>query len=148
MKRGGDVPETKFTIGKLSKRTNVHIETIRYYERIELLPKPARTVGGQRIYAVDDVRRLVFIRRSRELGFSLQEIRNLLALVDGGDATCAEVKDLTIRHLIDVQDKIADLRKLEGVLQDMAAKCEGGEVPECPVIEALSEETENTAVKV
>ena len=126
-----------FTIGALSKGTGCHIETIRYYERIGLMPKPSRSPGGHRLYEDDHLRRLTFIRRSRELGFTLEEVRGLLRLVDGGSYTCAEVKALTLDHAAEVRRKVADLRKLERVLADMAAECEGGEVPECPIIDAL-----------
>ena len=99
-------------IGTFSERTGCHIETIRYYERIKLLPKPPRTEGGHRLYDREQVKRLVFIRRSRELGFSLDEIRTLLRLVDGKRYTCQEVKTITETHLEDVKRKIADLRRL------------------------------------
>ncbi len=126
-----------FTIGALSKGTGCHIETIRYYERIGLMPKPPRSPGGHRLYQDDHLRRLTFIRRSRELGFTLEEVRGLLRLVDGGSYTCAEVKTLTLDHAAEVRRKVADLRKLERVLKEMAAECEGGEVPECPIIDTL-----------
>ena len=126
-----------FTIGALSKGTGCHIETIRYYERIGLLPEPPRSPGGHRLYEEDHLRRLTFIRRSRELGFTLEEVRGLLRLVDGGSYTCAEVKTLTLDHAAEVKRKVVDLRKLERVLREMAAECEGGEVPECPIIDAL-----------
>lgn len=125
------------TIGGLSKETGVNIETIRYYERVGILPAPPRTEGGHRLYMQPHVKRLTFIRRSRELGFSLDEIRALLHLVDGGDFTCAEVEAITLQHLDGIRRKIADLRKLERVLRKMAAQCDGGAVPECPVIDAL-----------
>lgn len=127
-----------FLIGTLSKRTGVNIETIRYYERIGIMPAPPRTEGGQRVYDHGHLQRLAFIRRSRELGFSLDDIRALLKLVDGGDYTCGEVRDMTVAHIADVRKKIADLRRMERVLKDMAAKCEGGDVPQCPIVEALS----------
>ena len=126
------------TIGTLSKRTGVNIETVRFYERVGMLPKPPRSAGGHRIYGHDQLMRLGFIRRSRELGFSLDEIRELLRLVDGGRYSCAEVKAITLDHLADVRRKIADLRRLERTLADVAGKCRGGKVPDCPVIEALS----------
>ena len=126
-----------FTIGALSKGTGCHIETIRYYERIGLLPKPPRSPGGHRLYEDDHLRRLTFIRRSRELGFTLEEVRGLLRLVDGGSYTCAEVKALTLDHAAEVRRKVADLRKLERVLKEMAAECDGGEVPQCPIIDTL-----------
>jgi MerR family mercuric resistance operon transcriptional regulator len=124
-------------IGALSKHTEVNIETIRFYERIGILPKPPRSAGGQRIYGQDHLKRLSFVRRSRELGFSLDEVRGLLKLVDGGRYTCAEVKMITLDHLADVRRKIADLRRLEQTLADVAGKCRGGKVPKCPVIDAL-----------
>ncbi len=126
-----------FTIGALSKGTGCHIETIRYYERIGLMPKPPRSPGGHRLYEDDHLRRLTFIRRGRELGFTLDEVRGLLRLVDGGSYTCAEVKALTLDHAAEVRRKVADLRKLERVLKEMAAECDGGEVPECPIVDTL-----------
>ena len=125
------------TIGVLSKNTGCHIETIRYYERIGLLSKPPRTEGGHRLYGRDQLKRLVFIRRSRELGFSLEEIRTLLKLVDGKRYTCEEVKTVTNRHLEDVRKKISDLRKLQKTLRAISSQCEGGLVPDCPIIDAL-----------
>ena len=124
-------------IGELSRHTGCNIETIRYYERIGLLPPPPRTEGGHRLYADEHLKRLTFIRRSRELGFTLREVRGLLELVDGGDFTCEEVRVLTLEHLSEVRQKVADLRKLERVLKTMAAQCSGGNVPECPIVEAL-----------
>lgn len=136
---GGDGASraARLTVGALSKRTGCNIETIRYYERIGLMPKPPRTVGGHRIYDQDHLKRLNFIRRSRALGFTLDQIRGLLGLVDGGDYTCAEVKALTVGHRDEIRQKIADLATLERVLTEMAAQCEGGVVPDCPVIDAL-----------
>lgn len=125
------------TIGTLSQRTGCNIETVRYYERIGLMPHPARTGGGHRLYGQDHVKRLGFIRRSRELGFTLDQVRTLLRLVDGRRYTCAQVKRITVAHLDEVQRKVADLRTIERVLKDMAAQCDGGTVPECPVIDAL-----------
>ena len=126
--------------GSLSKETGVNIETIRYYEKIGLMPDPDRTPGGHRIYDQSHLKRLSFVRRSRELGFTLHEIRELLELVDGGDYTCAEVRDRTIVHLEDVAQKICDLEKMQSTLNSMAAKCDGGLVPECPIVDALFSE--------
>lgn len=125
------------TIGKLSERAGVRIETIRYYEREGMLPRAPRTEGGHRIFDDAHLRRLLFIRRSRELGFSGAEVQALLGLVDGG-YTCGEVRDLTLRHLAAVRAKIADLRRLEKTLAEISSECRGGKVPDCPVIEALS----------
>lgn len=113
------------------------METIRYYEKIGLLHEPDRTGSGHRVYSGDDQRRLKFILRSRELGFSIGELRGLLKLVDRNDFTCGEVLDVTIRHIADIKSKIADLKKLERTLSAMSSQCAGGEVPECPVIDSL-----------
>ena len=129
----------EFSIGVLSERSGVNIETIRYYEKIGVMPKPARSAGGYRVYGNDHARRLHFVRRGRELGFSLDELRGLLRLVDGHSYTCREVHDLTIEHLKDIRQKIADLRRLERAMSDMAAQCTGNQVPECPIIDALFE---------
>ena len=115
-------------IGALSKRTGCNIETIRFYERIGIMPKPARTQGGHRVYTQDHLKRLTFVRRSRELGFTLDQVRNLLSLVDSDDYTCDEVKEMTLEHMGDVRHKIADLRKLERVLDDMVSQCDHGAV--------------------
>ena len=125
------------TIGGLSQKTGCHIETIRYYEKIGLLPKPLRSEGGHRLYGADQIKRLVFIRRSRELGFSLDEIRTLLRLVDGKRYTCQEVKTITETHLEDGKRKIADLRRLQKTLAAISGQCEGGLVPDCPIIDTL-----------
>ncbi|GJL61797.1 MAG: MerR family transcriptional regulator [Nitrospirales bacterium] len=127
-------------IGTFSERTGCHIETIRYYERIKLLPKPPRSGGGHRLYDREQVKRLVFIRRSRELGFSLDEIRTLLRLVDGKRYTCQEVKKITDNHLSEVKKKIADLRRLQKTLGKISSQCAGGLLPDCPIIDALFEE--------
>ena len=121
----------------LGKQTGVNIETIRYYEKIGLMPDPDRSSGGYRIYDHSHLKRLSFVRRSRELGFTLNEIRELLELVDGGDYTCAEVRDRTIVHLEEVAQKIRDLQKMQRTLKTMAAKCDGGLVPECPIVDSL-----------
>ena len=129
----------RMPIGEMSKLTGCNIETIRYYERIGVMPDPVRSTGGHRLYVVEHLKRLTFIRRSRELGFTLKQIRELLAMVDGGAFTCNEIKEITTGHIGDVRRKIADLRRLERVLADMASRCDRGEVPDCPVIDALFE---------
>ncbi len=130
----------RLTRGVVAKLTGCNIETMRYYERAGLMPDPARSEGGHRIYSDDQVRRLMFIRRCRELGFRVEQVRELLRLVDGGDYTCAEVRVITIDHLDDVGRKIADLRKIQTTLRDMAAECDGGDVPECPIVDVLFKE--------
>jgi len=131
---------TALSIGELSRRTGVNIETIRYYERIKMLPAPPRTVSGRRVYGQAETRSLAFIRRSRELGFTLEQIRALLALsADNGENTCAEVRQLAAGHLADVRAKIADLRAMARVLSDAVRRCDAGETPGCPLIETLSQ---------
>jgi MerR family mercuric resistance operon transcriptional regulator len=125
------------TRGKLAKRFGCHPETLRYYEKIGLLPPSTRTAGGHRLYKIDDRRRLRFILRGRELGFSIDELRGLLSLVDSNVYTCGEILDLTIDHLGSVRRKIADLKRLERTLARISNECSGGAVPECPVIDAL-----------
>ena len=125
------------SIGALSQQSGVNIETIRYYEKIGVMPMPGRSAGGYRVYGQDHVKRLHFIRRGRELGFGLDELRRLLSLVDGHSCTCAEVHALTVEHLKDIRQKISDLRRLERVMSDMAASCTRDQIPECPVIDAL-----------
>ncbi len=131
-------PTAPVSIGELSRRTGCNVETVRYYERVGVMPKPPRTAGGHRFYPAEQVKRLAFIRRGRELGFTLDQIRGLLRFVDSGDFSCADIKALTDVHLTELRDKIADLRRMERVLKDMAAQCDGGRVPECPIIDALS----------
>lgn len=123
---------------ELADRTGCNLETIRYYEKIGLLKEPPRDANSYRIYDNAHVRRLRFILRGRELGFSIEDIRGLLELVDGGTQTCAEVKARTQHHLSDVRAKIVDLRRIETILAKTAAQCSGDEAPECPILEALA----------
>jgi MerR family transcriptional regulator, mercuric resistance operon regulatory protein len=131
-------PET-LSIGELSRRTGVNIETIRYYERIKILPAPPRTASGRRVYGQAEMRGLAFIRRSRELGFTLDQIRALLALsADDGENTCAEVRQFAAGHLADVRAKIADLRAMARVLSDAVRRRDAGGMPGCALIDTLS----------
>ena len=123
-------------IGELSRRTGCNIETIRYYERIGLLPTPSRR-GRFRSYAREDVARLGFVRRARELGFTLDEVRALLGLANGGESRCADVRDLAASHLKDVRERIADLERMERVLADSVRACDAGLEPGCPLLDAL-----------
>jgi MerR family mercuric resistance operon transcriptional regulator len=125
--------------GELARRSGCNVETIRYYENIGLLDLPMRSQGGHRLYSTQDQSRLRFILRARELGFSIDELRSLLSLVDSGRYTCGEIQALTVQHLRSVQHKIANLRKLERTLKEIASSCAGGDTPDCPIIEALSE---------
>jgi MerR family mercuric resistance operon transcriptional regulator len=124
-------------IGDLSRRSGCNIETIRYYERIGLLPKPARR-GRYRQYAHGDAARLSFIRRARELGFTLEEVRTLLDLAGRGPDACAQVRELSARHLGDVRRRIADLRRMEQVLASTVKACNEGRNGACPLIDTLA----------
>ncbi len=124
-------------IGELSRRTGCNIETIRYYERIGLLPTPARR-GRYRHYVAEDVGRLAFVRRARDLGFTLDEVRALLGLAAGGQGACAEVREIAAVHLAQVRAKVADLHAMERVLADAVRRCDAGEVTGCPLIEVLA----------
>jgi len=127
------------TIGKLAGAAGVHLETVRYYERIGLMPKPARTASGYRSYGVEHARRLSFIRRARELGFGIEEIKALLALTEPEHTSCADVRSLTLAHLGDVRAKIADLRRLERILASTVDRCSGDRTPACPVLDMLND---------
>jgi MerR family transcriptional regulator, mercuric resistance operon regulatory protein len=127
----------EFTIGEMSKRTGVNIETIRYYEKIGAMPNPPRTAAGYRVYGADLLKRLTFIRRCRQLGFGMKEIQELLGLVDAHGYTCAEVQALTLEHAAMVRQKVTDLKKLETTLRNIASQCTGKKIPECPIIDAL-----------
>ena len=126
-----------FPIGELSQRSGVNIETIRYYERAKMLAAPPRTEAGRRMYDSTDLRILAFIRRSRELGFSLEQIRALLRLGGPEKATCREVREIASHHLDDIRAKLADLKKLERLLSKTVARCTGSTAPDCPVLDVL-----------
>jgi Hg(II)-responsive transcriptional regulator len=135
----GKSPVTNLLRSDLARATGCNLETIRYYETIGVMPDPPRTAKGFRVYGETHVQRLSFVMRMRELGYTLEEVRGFLTLVDGGTQTCAEVLDRTKRQLAVVRTKIADLRRIEKVLAETAAQCSGDEVPECPVLDALSD---------
>ncbi|MEP0321758.1 MerR family transcriptional regulator [Bauldia litoralis] len=126
-----------FQRAELARKTGCHLETIRYYEKIGLMPDPPRTPAGYRVYDESHAVRIRFILRGRELGFSIEEMKGLLELVDGDTQTCAAVKKRTDEHLRNVRAKIRDLKRVERVLATTAAQCSGQEVPECPVLEVL-----------
>ena len=127
-----------FSIGELSKRTGVKIPTIRYYEQMGLIDTPERSEGNQRRYTQQGLSRLSFIRHSRDLGFSIEDIRGLLELSQHPDNPCHDAHSIAVRHLKDVQGKIAKLRRLERELKRIS-KCDAGFVEKCAVIETLAD---------
>ena len=128
---------TPLTIGRLAEATGVHVETIRYYEKIGMLAKPARSAGGYRHYAPEHVATLNFIRRGRELGFPLETIRDLLRLNEGG-ACCETARAVTMAHRDEVRRKIADLKRLDRALNTLINECQPDRWPQCPIMDALS----------
>lgn len=127
-----------FSIGVLSTRSGVNIETIRYYERVGLLRKPPRTARGYRLYRPADIDRLRFIRRARDLGFALDDIRRLLDLSDQKSRSCRRVAAIATRHLVDVRAKLSDLERMEGVLSGLVSSYSEGTMPDCPLLETLA----------
>lgn len=132
-------------IGALGRATGTNVETVRYYERIGLLSKPPRTDGNYRAYGAPDLNRLSFIRRARDLGFSLDQVRALLELSDDKARDCATLDDLARDHLAEVERKIADLVALKGALSDLIESCCGGTVTDCRILEALAPSTTSPA---
>ena len=126
-------------IGELSRATGTHIETIRYYERIGLLPAPGRTAGNYRSYGDAHRSRLSFVRHSRELGFTIEEIRSLLDLSDHPGRDCGEADRIATSHLAQVEEKISQLTLLRDELARMIGRCRGGLAGDCRVIEALGD---------
>jgi len=126
------------SIGELARKTATKVETIRYYERIGLLAEPARTTGNYRAYETAHLNRLSFIRRSRDLGFSLEQVRTLLDLSDQRQRSCEAVDAIARAHRDEVDRKIADLQALRRELDSLVDQCRHGTVAECGIIEALS----------
>ncbi|MGH8320046.1 MAG: MerR family transcriptional regulator [Steroidobacteraceae bacterium] len=125
-----------FAIGALAAKSGVKVETIRYYEKIGIMPEPARSAAGYRRYTLGHLKRLAFIHRGRELAFSLEVLRDLLRLVDGHVCTCAEGRALALGHVADIR-RIADLKRLERAMSEIASRCSGKRVPDCALIDAL-----------
>ncbi len=129
--------------GELAKQANVNPETLRYYEREGLLPEPVRTEAGYRLYQVDDVKRVRFIKKAQELGFSLKEVKELLALKLHADHSASEVKRLTEHKIQDIEAKIQSLQAMKKVLNDLASACSGtGSVDHCPILNCLEDNTQ------
>ena len=124
-------------ISEAASASGCHLETIRYYERIGLMPRPGRTGSGYRAYAPEEVERLRFIARGRDLGFTLEEIRSLLRLAQDPALSCAEVDQLARQHLSDIQARIADLQRMAVELERTIGRCRGGERGACTILETL-----------
>lgn len=128
------------TVGRLARRLGLGTETLRYYERLGLIRPARRTAANYRLYGPDAERRLVFIRRAQALGFSLDDIRELLSLHERAGATAAEVKRLTAARAREVEAKLRDLERMREGLAALAAACSGeGPACECPILAALGE---------
>jgi DNA-binding transcriptional MerR regulator len=134
----------KMTIGALATATSCNVPTIRYYEEIGLLPKASRR-GGQRVYGDSDLRRLTFIRRCRDFGFGIEQVRELLALSASSDRDCTAARELAAQHLDDVRGKLKELRGLERSLKSFVeacdAQCAGGPADACVILEDLAAPT-------
>ncbi len=131
--------EERISIGDLAKGTGTKVVTVRYYEQIGLLPVPSRTAGNYRTYSNEHMRRLRFIRRCRDLGFRLNQIRDLLRLSSHKDEECADVDRITAQHLIEIEQKISDLKRLAKELRRLNNCCQGnGIIADCRILEALS----------
>ena len=129
----------QYTVGQMSKAAQTKTVTIRYYEQQGLLREPPRTPGGYRIYDETDLDRLLFIRRSRHLGFSIESVRELLELADQTDSSCADVNAKVAQHLADVRERLKQLHSLEEELQRLSLSCqEEGSIKDCQIVEALS----------
>ncbi len=131
-----------FTIGRLARETGCKVQTIRYYEQIGLMPQPFRTAGNQRRYAPAHVARLAFIRHGRELGFSLDAVREFLSLADDPDRSCEAADRIARTRLQAVESRISRLQALKLELQRMIEQCKGGRIAECRVIEVLADHAE------
>lgn len=126
------------TIGRLAQATGTNVETIRFYEKIGILPPPARTEGNYRSYDPAHLNRLSFIRRARDLGFSLDQVKALLRLSDDRSQSCAAVDDIAKLHREEVERKIRDLQAMKAELDRIIDTCKCGTVAECRIIETLS----------
>lgn len=132
------VAENSLNIGALARATGTKVETVRWYERVGLLAAPARSAGNYRTYGQPHLNRLSFIRRARDLGFSLDQIRTLLDLAEDRDRSCEAVDGIAREHLDEVDRKIADLQALRRELDALVGQCRHGKVSECGIIEALA----------
>ncbi|MEJ7804661.1 MAG: helix-turn-helix domain-containing protein [Telluria sp.] len=134
--------DSKLTIGALSSHTHCTVPTIRYYEQIGLLPRPQRASNGHRFYRDDDLKRLSFIKRCRDFGFPIEQVRELVGLLDDGERACVEVRDLAQVHLDQVRAKLEQMRQLEASLEAFVcrcnAACNGGPTRDCVILDEMA----------
>ena len=130
--------EGLYSIGQAAERADVSVKMVRYYESIGLVPRASRTQGGYRLYTENDIHQLVFIRRARALGFTIDEIGKLLALWRNKRRASAEVKRLALSHIDALEEKIAELEAMRDSLRHLARHCHGDERPDCPILEELA----------
>lgn len=135
-------------IGELARASGCQVVTVRYYERVGVLPPPARAANNYRQYGQAHLQRLKFVLRTRELGFTLVEVRKMLALIDGGTYTCEDMRDLAQEHLTDVRERLQDLKRMEATLSDLIARCHGGTTPDCSMLESLFAEANSESADV
>ena len=129
----------RWTIGRAAKRAGCTVQTVRYYEQIGVLPAPSRSQGNQRLYTDADIDRLTFVRHARDLGFSLEAVRDLMSLADDPDQPCEAAHTIASAQLVDVEARIARLQALKVELQRMVAQCRGGAITDCRVIGVLGD---------
>lgn len=134
-------------IGEVAKSSGISAKMIRYYEQIGLIPKANRSDAGYRSYSASDVHTLYFIRRARDLRFSVEQISELLALWRDRDRASADVKAMALAHVAGLKAKIAELQAMVQTLEDLADNCNGNDCPDCPIIEDLAERTAPAAAK-
>ncbi|HPW32731.1 MAG TPA: helix-turn-helix domain-containing protein [Arenimonas sp.] len=135
-------------ISNAAAASGCHLETIRYYERINLMPSPGRTAGGYREYSEADVERLRFISRGRDLGFSLEEIRSLLRLAQDPDISCREVDQIARKHLDDILVRLQDLQRMARELERTIDHCSGGQRGQCTILDSLRQTTLTTTLQI
>jgi MerR family mercuric resistance operon transcriptional regulator len=135
-------------IGEAAAASGCHLETIRYYERIGLLPRPSRTGSGYRAYTAQDVARIRFITRGRDLGFSLDEIRSLLRLTEDPDLSCEQVDALARHHLVEIQARQKELRRIARELEHTIAGCAGGRRGACAILGVLQQPATPSSARV
>ena len=125
-----------YAIGEASRQSGVPIETIRYYEREGIVPKPERASNGRRVYSDQEIGRLRFIRRCRDLGFQIADAKTLMAFSEGSNTDCADVEQVGTTHLANIREKISELKRMEAALAELIANCKSGST-QCPMLERL-----------